>query len=79
MNTQSNTRRPVVDLYRFEAGLRRAAWTWLARTVASALARLKTRQTIRELGALSDRQLNDIGLRRADIDDVAANSSFSRS
>jgi uncharacterized protein YjiS (DUF1127 family) len=78
MNTQSNTRRPV-DLYRFEAGLRSAAWTWLARAVASALAQFKTRHTIRELGALSDRQLNDIGLRRADIEDVAANSSFSRS
>jgi uncharacterized protein YjiS (DUF1127 family) len=77
MNTPSNTRRPV-DLYRFEAGLRSAAWTWLARVVASALARLKTRQTIRDLSALSDRQLNDIGLRRADIEDAALSSSSSR-
>ncbi|MGH8681263.1 MAG: DUF1127 domain-containing protein [Burkholderiales bacterium] len=77
MNTPSNTRRPI-DLYRFEAGLRSAAWTALARAVASALARLKTWQTIRELSALSDRQLNDIGLRRADIEDVAASSSSPR-
>jgi len=71
------TRRPFD--YRFEAALRHAAWAWCLGRIASAVARFKARQTIRELGALSDRQLNDIGLRRADIDDVAARSSFSRS
>lgn len=78
MNAPSNSRRPV-DLYRFEAALRSAAWTSVASAIASALARIKTRQTIRELRALSDRQLHDIGLRRADIEEVAANSSWSRS
>ncbi len=72
-----NTRRPT-DLYRFEAALRGAAWTWVARAIASAVARLKARQTLRELSALTDRQLHDIGLRRADIEDVAASSSLSR-
>jgi len=76
MNARSNTRRPT-DLYRFEATLRGAAWTWAARAVASAVARLKARHTARELNALSDRQLNDIGLRRAEIEDAAANSSRS--
>jgi uncharacterized protein YjiS (DUF1127 family) len=70
MNTSSNTRRPV-DLYRFEAGLRSAAWAWVARAVATAVARHKARQTIRELGALTDQQLRDIGLRRAEIETIA--------
>ena len=65
-----NTRRPT-DLYRFEAALRSAAWTWVARAVASAVVRLKTRQTIRQLNELTDRQLFDIGLHRAEIKDVA--------
>ena len=71
------TRRPT-DLYRFEAALRGAAWTWVARVVAAAVARLEARQTARELSALTDRELHDIGLRRADIEDAAATSAWSR-
>ncbi len=74
MRIPSNARRPV-DLYRFEAGLRSAAWASLARAVASVVARVKAKETIRELSALSDRQLHDIGLRRADIERIAANGS----
>jgi uncharacterized protein YjiS (DUF1127 family) len=70
MNAPSNTKRPV-DLYRFEAGLRSAAWTWVARAIASAVARYKARQTARELSALTDEQLRDIGLRRAEIEAIA--------
>jgi uncharacterized protein YjiS (DUF1127 family) len=69
--------RPV-DLYRFEAGLRGAAWQWVARAIASAVARFRARQTLRELNALTDRQLYDIGLRRAELEDVAAHSSAFR-
>jgi uncharacterized protein YjiS (DUF1127 family) len=74
MNTRSSTRRPV-DLYRFEAALRSAAWTSAARAIASAVARLGARRSMRELAALTDRQLRDIGLRRAEIEDGAAGGS----
>lgn len=78
MNAPFNSRRPT-DVYRFEAGLRGAAWTWLGRVIASAVARLKARQTLRELNALTDVQLRDIGLRRWEIEDTAARTSWSRS
>ncbi len=71
------TRRPFD--YRFEAAVRRASWGWCLGRIASAVARFKARQTARELMALTDRQLHDVGLRRADIEDVAARSAFSRS
>ena len=77
MSTPSSIHRPV-DLYRLEAGLRSAAWTWVARTVASVVARDKARQTLRELSALTDQQLHDIGLRRAELEAVAENSSSFR-
>ena len=34
------------------------------------------RRTVNELSALSDRELDDIGLRRADIEDVARRSAY---
>jgi uncharacterized protein YjiS (DUF1127 family) len=77
MNAPSNTRRPV-DLYRFEAALRSAAWAWLAGAIASVVARYKARETLRELSGLTDRQLYDIGVRRTEIEDVAARSSSLR-
>jgi uncharacterized protein YjiS (DUF1127 family) len=77
MNGPSNTRRPV-DLYRFEAALRSAAWARLGRAIASLVAGYRARQTLRALNALTDRQLYDIGLRRAEIEDVAARSSSLR-
>jgi len=86
MQTPSNTPRPSTRRpfdYRFEAALRRAAWAWLgARTVsavAAVAARLSARRTIRELELLSDRELHDIGLCRAEIEQVAASSSSAHS
>lgn len=51
-----------------------AGWAFrLARTTVAAFARWRwQRATARELGALDDRALKDIGLRRSDIDHVAA-------
>ena len=86
MQTPSNTPRPSTRRpfdYRFEAALRRAAWAWLGERTASALAtvaaRLGARRTIRELEILSDRELRDIGLCRAEIEQVAARCPSSRS
>lgn len=73
---QPGTRRPFD--YRFEAAVRRAAWTWCLGRIASAVARFKARQTVRALALLSDSQLRDIGLLRADIEQVAAASASSR-
>jgi uncharacterized protein YjiS (DUF1127 family) len=70
------TRRPFD--YRFEAALRGAAWAWCLGRIASAVARFKARQTVRELALLSDGQLRDVGLLRADIERVAAVSASSR-
>ncbi len=73
---QPGTRRPFD--YRFEAAVRRAAWTWCLGRIASAVARFKARQTARALALLSDGQLRDIGLLRADIERIAAESASSR-
>ncbi|HLB15692.1 MAG TPA: DUF1127 domain-containing protein [Burkholderiales bacterium] len=78
--SRPGTRRPFD--YRFEAALRRAAWAWLGARIVSAVAavavRHRARRTIRELGILSDRELRDIGLCRAEIEEVAAGSSGAR-
>jgi uncharacterized protein YjiS (DUF1127 family) len=76
MNAPS-TRRPT-DTYRFEAAVRSAAWAWVAKVVAAAIARHRAHGTMRELNALTDRQLCDIGLRRAEIEDAAARSVSAR-
>jgi len=76
MNAPS-TRRPT-DTYRFEAAVRSAARAWVGRMVSAAIARHRARQTLRELNALTDRQLYDIGLRRADIEDAAAKGASAR-
>jgi uncharacterized protein YjiS (DUF1127 family) len=73
MNTP-NTRRPT-DSYRFEASVRRAAWTWLGKQIAALIARHQALQTARRLSALSDRELLDVGLLRADIERVAGERS----
>ena len=70
----SNTRRPT-DSYRFEASVRRAAWTWVGKRIAALVARHQALQTARKLSALSDRELLDVGLLRADIDRVAGERS----
>ena len=81
MQTPSNTPRPSTRRpfnYRFEAALRRAAWAWLGKRTAGALAavaaQLSARRTVRELEILSDRELRDIGLCRAEIEQAAASS-----
>jgi uncharacterized protein YjiS (DUF1127 family) len=69
-----NTRRPT-DSYRFEASVRVAAWTWVGKRIAGLVARHQALQTARKLSALSDRELLDVGLLRADIDRVAGERS----
>jgi uncharacterized protein YjiS (DUF1127 family) len=74
MCTRSRIRQPV-DVYRFEAVLRRAAWAWLGRRIAAFVAKARARRTVRELSALSERDLQDVGLLRADICAAAARSA----
>jgi uncharacterized protein YjiS (DUF1127 family) len=69
-----NTRRPI-DTYRFEAAVRRAAWGWLSGRIATLVANYKARQTARELALLSDQELRDVGLLRAEIGAAAARSA----
>jgi len=45
----------------------RAKQKGIATFVDAVVAKVKRRQTIRALSALNNRELNDIGLRRADI------------
>lgn len=52
-----------------------AARTWLSARIASLVAKSKARHTARELSVLSDEELWDIGLLRADIAEVAATTS----
>jgi uncharacterized protein YjiS (DUF1127 family) len=52
-----------------------ALWTWLQGWIAGALSEQQTR---RELNALPDRMLQDIGLRRDQIDGLAGQSFFRR-
>jgi uncharacterized protein YjiS (DUF1127 family) len=70
----SNTRRPIAT-YRFEAAVRRTAWTWLGKQIAALIARHQALQTARRLSALSDRELLDVGLLRSDIERVAGKRS----
>jgi uncharacterized protein YjiS (DUF1127 family) len=74
MNTPLNTRRPI-DLYPFEDTVRRAAWSWLSKRVAAVVAAYRAQVTMRALSQLTDGQLSDIGLRRHDIERIAAQSA----
>ena len=64
----------LIDNGQLEIAIRRAAWAWLRRRIAARIAKSTVRQTIRELSVLSNRQLRDIGLLRADIHRAAASS-----
>jgi len=66
--------RPI-DTYRFEAAVRRTAWGWLAGRIAMFVARHRARQTASVLAVLSDQELRDIGLLRAEIGAAAAKSA----
>jgi uncharacterized protein YjiS (DUF1127 family) len=70
----TNTRRPT-DSYRFEAAVRRTAWTWLGKQIAALIAHHQALQTARTLSALSDRELLDVGVLRSDIERVAGKRS----
>lgn len=72
----SNTR--PTDMYRFEAAVRRAAWGWFGIRAAAFVARHRARQTARLLSVLSDQELRDIGLLRANIVEAAAKSASAR-
>jgi uncharacterized protein YjiS (DUF1127 family) len=74
MNALSNTRRPT-DVYRFEAATRRMAWIWLAEQIETLIAKRRARQTARLLASLSDRELSDVGLLRAEIGAAAAKAA----
>ncbi|HSD43006.1 MAG TPA: DUF1127 domain-containing protein [Burkholderiales bacterium] len=74
MNAPATTRRPA-DVYRFEAAVRRLAWTWLTERIAALVARYRAQQTVRELAVLDDRELRDVGLLRADIVQAAKTAS----
>jgi len=77
MNAPSRITRPT-DIYRFEARVRHAAWGWFGERIAALVAKHKARQTARALAILSDEELRDVGLLRADIDQAAANGSSAR-
>jgi uncharacterized protein YjiS (DUF1127 family) len=66
------------DTYRFEAAVRNAAWGWLSNNIAMFVARHRARQTARMLAVLSDQELRDIGLLRANIVEAAAKSASAR-
>ncbi len=70
--------RPIYNTYRFEAAVRRAAWGRFAERIAMLVARYRARQTVRQLAALSDQELRDIGLLRAEIGEAAAKSATAR-
>ena len=54
-----------------------AATTGLRGAIAERLARYRTyRQTVNELASLSDRELADLGLSRADIGAVARDAAY---
>ena len=55
------------------SGAVRTAWAWPGKVIAALVARSRARQTERELAVLSDRELRDVGLLRADLHRVAAN------
>jgi len=73
---KANTR--PTDTYRFEAGVRSAAWGSLGNRIAMLVARHRARQTARMLAVLSDQELHDIGLLRANIVEAAAKSASAR-
>jgi uncharacterized protein YjiS (DUF1127 family) len=79
MTAPLNFARRPTDVYRFEAAVRGAAWGWLGEQIAALVAKHRGRQTARELAVLSDQELRDVGLLRAEIDQVAANGSSARS
>jgi uncharacterized protein YjiS (DUF1127 family) len=66
------------DVYRFEASVRSAAWGWFGNRIAMFVARHRARQTARMLAVLSDQELRDIGLLRANIGEAAAKSASAR-
>jgi uncharacterized protein YjiS (DUF1127 family) len=78
MNAPSNIIRRSTNSYRFEAAVRRAAWRSFGERIAALVAKYRARQTARELAVLSDRELRDVGLLRAEIDQAAADGSSSR-
>ena len=51
-----------------EVAVRHAAWKWFCGWIANVIHQRLVRRTMRELQALSDRELRDIGLLRADIE-----------
>ena len=57
-----------------------SAWLWLGNlrtTLADRAAKHRLyRQTLSELASLTDRDLADLGIHRADIRDVAANAAY---
>lgn len=69
----SNMQRPQV--YPSEARIARAGGAWFRERIASLVAKSKARHTVRELSSLSDRDLRDIGLLRADIPEVGIAAS----
>jgi uncharacterized protein YjiS (DUF1127 family) len=73
-----STTRPAYFQRLEEAVLSSTAWTWIASAVDAVVTYFRTCHTIRELNALTDRQLHDIGLRRAEIENAAARSSIFR-
>ncbi len=66
-----STRQPVV----YRAAVRRSAERWLSQRIASLISTFRVRKTVRELSLLSDEELRDIGLLRADIADAATAAS----
>jgi uncharacterized protein YjiS (DUF1127 family) len=78
MNALSNITRRSTNSYRFEAAVRRAAWRSFGARIAALVAKYRARQTARALSVLSDQELRDVGLLRAEIEQVAANGSSAR-
>jgi Domain of unknown function (DUF1127) len=64
--------------YRSTARGLAAAGTWLREQFASLLVKVHVRHTVRELSLLSDRELWDIGLLRAQIPQAASAAGRSR-
>lgn len=68
----------VIGAYVREARSRSRLSAWLRVCIASLLARRAARHTVGSLEMLSDRELRDIGLLRAEIGEVAAARCHSR-